>query len=245
MRREAGDAGATAVDRRAEAAAGGAIEASRAGSNASAIDSVLPQTQCRQCGFAGCRPYAEAIATGRAEINQCPPGGDEGIARIAALVGRPPLPLDTTHGLPKPFSVALIDEAACIGCTLCIQACPVDAIVGGARRMHDVVADLCSGCELCLPPCPVDCITMVPADVAWDDARATAARRRHDARALRLTRLDVRDRRLPAVAQSLPRSTDAAAASAARRQATVAAAIERARRLQKDRVAGPPRDTTS
>jgi Na+-translocating ferredoxin:NAD+ oxidoreductase subunit B len=129
------------------------------------IDRVLPQTQCGQCGYPGCRPYAEAIARGEAGINQCPPGGAAGIAALAVLLGRDPLPLDPAHGVEKPRVLARIDEATCIGCTKCIQACPVDAIVGTAKLMHTVVAELCTGCELCLPPCPVDCIDLVPAPV--------------------------------------------------------------------------------
>ena len=126
------------------------------------IDAILPQTQCGQCGFPGCKPYATAIAKGEAEINQCPPGGEEGIRKLSDLLGREFKPLSAEHGLEKPKSVAFIDENSCIGCTLCIQACPVDAIVGAAKQMHTIVAPLCTGCELCLPPCPVNCIAMVP-----------------------------------------------------------------------------------
>mgnify|MGYP005842527655 CR=1 FL=1 len=126
------------------------------------IDAILPQTQCGQCGFPGCRPYAEAIAKGGADINQCPPGGEDGVHQLAELLGVEPKPLNQAHGIPKPKSVAVIDEETCIGCTLCIQACPVDAIVGAAKHMHTVIAAECTGCELCLPPCPVDCIAMVP-----------------------------------------------------------------------------------
>ena len=126
------------------------------------IDSILPQTQCRQCGFPGCRPYADAIAQGEADINQCPPGGDEGVRKLADLLGREYKPLNEEHGVEKPKSVAFIDEQTCIGCTLCIQACPVDAIVGAAKQMHTIVAAECTGCELCLAPCPVDCISMQP-----------------------------------------------------------------------------------
>jgi electron transport complex protein RnfB len=123
------------------------------------IDAILPQTQCGQCGFPGCKPYAEAIAKGQADINKCPPGGDDGIRRLAELLGVEAKPLG--EGLAhKPKSVALIDENLCIGCTLCIQACPVDAIVGAAKQMHTVVPELCTGCELCVAPCPVDCIAM-------------------------------------------------------------------------------------
>lgn len=126
-----------------------------------AIDRLLPQTQCGQCTFPGCRPYATAIAEGRADINQCPPGGAAGIAALAELLGRAHKPLNLAHGSEKPAQVARIIEADCIGCTKCIQACPVDAIIGARQRMHTVIADLCTGCELCVPPCPVDCIEMV------------------------------------------------------------------------------------
>ena len=127
------------------------------------IDSLLPQTQCAQCGFPGCRPYAEAIARGEADINQCPPGGEEGVRALAELMGLEAKPLSAEHGEHKPPQLAFIREDECIGCTKCIQACPVDAIVGANRLMHTVIADLCTGCELCLPPCPVDCIDLVPA----------------------------------------------------------------------------------
>jgi electron transport complex protein RnfB len=124
------------------------------------IDALLPQTQCTQCGFAGCMPYAEAIAAGEAEINRCPPGGEAGIAQLAALLSRSPLPLDASRGPHLPHRVAVIDEAACIGCAKCLQPCPTDAIVGAGKFLHGVVAALCTGCELCIPPCPVDCIRM-------------------------------------------------------------------------------------
>ncbi len=126
------------------------------------IDAILPQTQCGQCGFPGCKPYATAIASGEAEINQCPPGGDEGVRKLAELLGREYKPLNAEHGAEKPKSVAVIDENTCIGCTLCIQACPVDAILGAAKHMHTVISSECTGCELCVEPCPVDCITMQP-----------------------------------------------------------------------------------
>lgn len=123
------------------------------------IDAILPQTQCGQCGYPGCKPYAEAIAKGEADINRCPPGGEDGVRRLAELLGVEPKPLG--EGLVhKPKSVAVIDENLCIGCTLCIQACPVDAIVGAAKQMHTVIPELCTGCELCVAPCPVDCIHM-------------------------------------------------------------------------------------
>jgi Na+-translocating ferredoxin:NAD+ oxidoreductase subunit B len=127
------------------------------------IDALLPQTQCQKCGFDGCRPYAEAIHAGKADINQCPPGGRETIAALAQLLGLPEKPLNPEHGAESPPQVAFIDETSCIGCVKCIKACPVDAIVGARRHMHTVIAAECTGCELCLPPCPVDCIRLVPA----------------------------------------------------------------------------------
>ncbi|MGE5945244.1 MAG: electron transport complex subunit RsxB [Betaproteobacteria bacterium] len=123
------------------------------------IEGILPQTQCGQCGFPGCKPYAEAIAKGEVDINLCPPGGMEGVQKLADLLGREVKPLEAEE---KPKQVAIIDEQTCIGCTLCIQACPVDAIVGAAKQMHTIIAPLCTGCELCLPPCPVECIRMEP-----------------------------------------------------------------------------------
>lgn len=129
------------------------------------LDDILPQTQCRKCGFEGCRPYAEAMASGRADLNRCPPGGAQGIARLAALLGVAPRPLDPACGAEAPPRLALIDESACIGCTLCIQACPVDAIVGAPKRMHSVLLEACTGCELCAPPCPVDCIDFIDRDL--------------------------------------------------------------------------------
>ena len=126
------------------------------------IDAILPQTQCGQCGFPGCKPYATAIAEGRADINQGPPGGDAGVRALADLMGMEYKPLNAENGVEKPKSVAFIDEATCIGCTLCIQACPVDAILGAAKHMHTIIASECTGCELCVAPCPVDCISMQP-----------------------------------------------------------------------------------
>jgi len=137
------------------------------------IDAILPQTQCGQCGFPGCRPYAEAIATGEAPINQCPPGGESTIVALADLLDVEVLELNADNGAHNEIQlVAVIDEKNCIGCTLCIQACPVDAILGSAKHMHTIIEDECTGCELCLPPCPVDCIDMVPlkqtlADWKW------------------------------------------------------------------------------
>jgi len=130
------------------------------------LDRVLPQTQCGQCGFDGCRPYAEAMAEGDAGIDRCPPGGDPGARTLARLLGVPALPYDRSRGAHKPASVAAIVDADCIGCTKCIQACPVDAIVGASKLMHAVIAPLCTGCELCLPACPVDCIELLAATPA-------------------------------------------------------------------------------
>jgi Na+-translocating ferredoxin:NAD+ oxidoreductase subunit B len=126
------------------------------------LDRILPQTQCGQCGHGGCRPYAEAMARGDADVDRCPPGGDAGARALAHVLGVPPRPYDRSLGEHAPPQVALVVEADCIGCTKCIQACPVDAIVGGSKRMHTVVEPLCTGCELCIPACPVDCIVMLP-----------------------------------------------------------------------------------
>ena len=130
--------------------------------DASAIDNLLPQTQCTRCGYSGCRPYAEAIASGAADINQCPPGGTETIVALAALTGRTLAPLNLENGIEAAPTVAFIDEDRCIGCTRCLPPCPVDAIAGAPRLMHTVIAELCTGCELCIAPCPVDCISMIP-----------------------------------------------------------------------------------
>lgn len=163
--------------------------ASNTGDRAALIDGLLPQTQCRRCGFDGCRPYAEAIAQDRALINRCPPGGGEVIAALAELLGTAPIALDPTCGTPQPRRIASIDNDACIGCTKCILACPVDAIVGGPKHQHHVLADRCTGCDLCLPPCPVDCITMIPIRQEWTDDDAQRGRRHHRARLDRMARL--------------------------------------------------------
>lgn len=144
------------------------------------IDALLPQTQCGQCSFPGCKPYATAIANEEADINQCPPGGEATIQALADLLGKEPKPLNPENGAEKPKSLAVIDEDTCIGCTLCIQACPVDAILGAAKHMHTVIANECTGCELCVDPCPVDCIDMVPikttvANWKWPEPKREAA----------------------------------------------------------------------
>ena len=147
------------------------------------IDRLLPQTQCTRCGYDGCRPYAEALAEGSAAINRCPPGGAAGIAKLAAQLGETPLPLDPSCGVEQPLKVAVVDESRCIGCAICLDACPVDAIVGAKKQMHTVVQAWCTGCERCVAPCPVDCIAMCDApDREWTTARAEQARRRFEAR---------------------------------------------------------------
>lgn len=156
------------------------------------INSLLPQTQCGQCGFKGCRPYAEAITNSKADINQCPPGGDEGIAALASFLGLPTLPLNPAFGIHKPKQTAFIIEADCIGCVKCIAACPVDAIIGAAKFMHTVIAAECTGCELCIAPCPVDCIVMNPVnddlDTLTKREKSALAKRRYEARELRKLR---------------------------------------------------------
>jgi Na+-translocating ferredoxin:NAD+ oxidoreductase subunit B len=151
---------------------------------AAAIDAALPQTQCARCGYPDCLSYARAIAQGQADINQCPPGGAEGVQRLAALTGRPTSPLNPSNGQEGPRNVAFIDETWCIGCTLCIKACPVDCIVGTSKRMHTVIESLCTGCELCIPVCPVDCIHLEPVTqstgwAAWSSQQAQQARERY------------------------------------------------------------------
>lgn len=161
------------------------------------IDALLPQTQCGQCNFAGCRPYAEAITGGGADINQCPPGGEPTIAALAQLLGRELKPLNLSHGATKPRAVAVIDEEICIGCVKCILACPVDAILGAAKQMHTVIADECTGCELCIAPCPVDCIQMLPVETVatgWSLRLASSEQRRKADRARQ--RFSARNQRL-------------------------------------------------
>jgi electron transport complex protein RnfB len=156
------------------------------------INDALPQTQCTRCGYPDCKAYAEAIALEQAPINQCPPGGIEGIAVLAKLTGRPVLALNPDHGVEGPMTVAVIDEAWCIGCTLCIKACPTDAILGSNKVMHTVIESACTGCDLCLPVCPVDCIEMLPISgdqtgwAAWSPTLAQQARQRYESRQVRL-----------------------------------------------------------
>ena len=207
------------------------------------IDALLPQTQCTRCGYEGCRPYAEAVANARAEIDRCPPGGAAGVERLAALLGRPVLPLDAGCGPTLPPSAAVIDESACIGCTLCIQACPVDAIVGAGKVMHTVLLDVCTGCELCVPPCPVDCIAIVPVEALrarqfevlerdpadWRSA-ADAARSRFAFRSQRLEREQAeREARLARKAEHKLAHLPGDDPDGARKRAVIEAALARAR----------------
>ncbi len=215
------------------------------------INALLPQTQCTRCGFPDCASYAQAIARGEAGINQCPPGGAEGIERLAALTGLPVLPLNPDHGEEGPLRLAVIDEAWCIGCTLCIQACPVDAIIGSHKHMHTVIEDLCTGCELCVPVCPVDCISLVPAHAqspaptgwaAWPQPLADQARPRYASHTRRVARAKAEhDARLQAKAEHKlahlaeeSRLTDPAALDQKRAVIEAALARARARRSQAD-----------
>lgn len=188
------------------------------------IHDALPQTQCTRCGYPDCRAYADAIAQGDAAINQCPPGGAEGIGRLSALTGRPALTLDPQFGTEGPRAVAVIDETWCIGCTLCLDACPTDAIVGINKQMHTVIEPHCTGCELCIPVCPVDCISLEVVTPgrsgwsAWSAVQADAARRRY---AVHSTR-----RRLKDVPAAVPA---AVTASSDRKRSIVDAALARAR----------------
>jgi electron transport complex protein RnfB len=210
------------------------------------IENLLPQTQCTKCGYPACRPYAEAIAAGQANYNQCPPGGAEGIARLARLLDKPVIPLNPANGMERSRPVALIDEALCIGCTLCIQACPVDAILGAAKQMHTILAQLCTGCDLCVAPCPVDCIDMIEVTpgktgwAAWSQQQADEARARHDFHNLRVQREKAENEaRLAAkAAAKLHELQNETALSPAeqmekdRKKAIIQAAIERARAKQ-------------
>jgi electron transport complex protein RnfB len=196
------------------------------------LDAALPQTQCTRCGYPDCRSYAEAIAAGDAAINQCPPGGAEGIARLARLTGRPVQALNPLNGHEGPRRLAVIDEAWCIGCTLCLKACPVDCIVGGPKSMHTVIDPLCTGCELCIPACPVDCISLVDASPgrtgwdAWSPAQADEARERFEFHRARLAH-DEQQRQARMAARSAP--TAAAGTEVSVKSSVIEAALARAR----------------
>lgn len=198
------------------------------------IDAILPQTQCGQCGFSGCLPYATAIAESRADINQCPPGDAAGIQKLAALLGVAFKPLNPAHGVPKPKSIAFINEEQCIGCTFCIQACPVDAIIGAAKQIHTVIAEECTGCERCVAPCPVDCISMIPVpslENQTEEMKQKAVDRARARHQFRLQRLE-RDKRIQAdkfaqkslAAKESPSTTE----NTRLKKATIQAVLERA-----------------
>ena len=194
------------------------------------LDAALPQTQCTRCGYPDCRAYAEAMAAGEAAINRCPPGGAEGIQRLATISRQPVLPLDASCGQEGPRLLAVIDEAWCIGCTLCIKACPVDCIVGASKRMHTVIAEQCTGCELCLPACPVDCIALVPVDAQRSGWQAWSAEQALDAQARYQATTQRRDRQQQAQAQRLAERAAAKLADlAAHTRLTDPAAIDQKR----------------
>lgn len=205
------------------------------------IDAALPQTQCTRCGYPDCRAYAQAVASAEADINQCPPGGDEGIRRLAQLTGRPVKPLNPEHGIDGPLTVAVIDENWCIGCTLCIKACPTDAIIGTHKRMHTVIEPWCTGCELCIPVCPVDCISLdiVSGDKtawdAWTPEQVQTAKTRYEARKRRLQQEAVEhEERLVAKAETKLADLDThtktdSSAETDRKRAIIEAALAKAR----------------
>lgn len=206
---------------------------------AARIDAALPQTQCTRCGYPDCASYARAIAAGTAGINQCPPGGAEGVLRLSAITGKPAEPLNPERGVEAPRVLAIIDEAWCIGCTLCIKACPTDAIVGSHKKMHTVIEPWCTGCELCVPVCPVDCIQLENVSgattgwAAWSARQAEQARERYETHRERLPLEGVPDEEGPAVQQTAvaarPTPAQDEETSKAQRQAAIAAALARAR----------------
>ena len=204
------------------------------------IDDLLPQTQCRRCGWPACRPYADAVARGEAKFNRCAPGGEETLRALARLLGRAPIPLAPEVGRAQPGRVALIDEQACIGCALCLQACPLDAILGAAKHLHTVLIKECTGCELCIPPCPVDCIALVP-NPAWarlpnhgDRRRARERYHRHCERLAREQAERTAHRDTQVGAASKPTVQD--------KQAVIRAAVERVRARRAARATVPPRE---
>jgi Na+-translocating ferredoxin:NAD+ oxidoreductase subunit B len=208
---------------------------------AARIHAALPQTQCTRCGYPDCAGYAQAIADGEAPINQCPPGGAEGIARLAALTGRQPSQLNSDNGIEGPRVVAVIDEAWCIGCTLCLDACPTDAILGSNKLMHTVLERYCTGCELCIPVCPVDCISLENVTggrtgwLAWSQPQADEARERYEARLERKSREQsehaqrLEDKARMKLADLALHTHGAEGAEAERKRSVIEAALARAR----------------
>ena len=208
---------------------------------AARLHAALPQTQCTRCGYPDCESYARAMAEGQAEINQCPPGGEDGIARLAALTGRPAIPLNPANGAEGPRTIAVIDEAWCIGCTLCLKVCPTDAILGVNKHMHTVIEPYCTGCELCVPVCPVDCISLENVTgertgwQAWSGEQAELALDRYEARKQRLKREETDhqerlERKAEAKLADLAAHTHGAeGAEADRKRAVIEAALARAR----------------
>ena len=217
-----------------DARSGPAVRSDPGPGPVNAVDALLPQTQCRRCGFDACRPYAEALVRGETDINRCPPGGEVTVAALARALGRPVVPLDPACGPSGPREIARIVESECIGCTVCIRACPVDAIIGARKWMHAVLESECTGCGLCVEPCPVDCIAMVPARTgpatpeAWLAERAPLARRRFERRHARESVLDSAPHRreqadrIDAVDSLRTRTVE-------QRRADIAAAVERVR----------------
>lgn len=227
------------------------------------IHLALPQTQCTRCGYADCAAYAQAIADGHAAINQCPPGGAEGVERLSRITGLPAEPLNPAHGAESPRAVAFIDEAWCIGCTLCMKACPTDAIVGSHKLMHTVIEDCCTGCELCVPVCPVDCIQLENISgsstgwSAWSQPQANQAYSRYQARRRRLERqaakpvgqsaplaslpddLQRRALMLPPAAPQASQGPETATAQAERKRSVIEAALARARAQRGDKASRP------
>ena len=212
------------------------------------IDRVLPQTQCTRCGYPDCQSYAQAIVQGEADINQCPPGGQEGVQRLSQLTGLAAKPLNPDNGIEGPRTIAVIDEAWCIGCTLCISVCPTDAILGANKRMHTVIEPYCTGCELCIPACPVDCISLEPIDealtgwAAWPQDLADLSKSRYQARQARLKREQAEhDARMQAEAvkklSDLPAYTKGTerAGEVDRKRAVIEAALAKAKARQAER----------
>ena len=202
------------------------------------LDNALPQTQCTKCGYPDCHAYAKAMSQGEALHNRCPPGGSEGIVRLAKILKQPILSLDETHGLERPRLLAVIDEKECIGCTLCIKACPVDAIIGAPKKLHFVINDRCTGCDLCVAPCPVDCIEMVPVTEkltgweAWSNEQANFAKHNYEAHKSRQAReerdlLIRQSNKAASKLAALPSENDTA--EKARKKAIIEAAMARAK----------------